>query len=55
MSEAARSPTPGRHHTGSRLRALADRPVTIDHSTMTLRMQSSPDKLGAKFLIEIDI
>jgi hypothetical protein len=40
---------------GSRLRALADRPVTIDHCTMTLRMQSSPDKLGAKFFIEIDI
>ena len=57
--ETARSRWPSDNWTsqriGSRLRALADRPVLIDHCTMTLRMQSSPDKLGAKFFIEIDI
>jgi hypothetical protein len=29
--------------------------VLIDRCTMTLRMRASPDKLGAKFFIEIDI
>jgi hypothetical protein len=57
--ETARSRWPSDNWTsqriGRRLRELADRPVLIDHCTMTLRMQSSPDKLGAKFFIEIDI
>ena len=40
---------------GRRLQALADRPVVIERSTMTLRACSSLDKRGAEFSIEFDV
>ena len=40
---------------GRRLQALADRPVAIDHCTMTLRMNPASAKRGAAFSIEIDV
>ena len=38
-----------------RLQALADRPMTIDNGTMTLRMDRASAKRGAAFFIEIDV
>ena len=40
---------------GRRLQALADRPMTIDNGTMTLRMDRASAKRGAAFFIEIDV